>query len=211
MNARSMLASGLQMVVNNILALDPELAEGITELEGTILEVHVQGIEQRLQLHFTAIGVSVVPLDERQQHSAALPDVRISGPVFTLLRLLGSLDSASGVLPPGVSISGDLHRVQKLTRLAQRADIDWEEPLARLFGDSVAHELGRGIRGFAAWARGAGETIVSDVGEYLREERRLSPTRLEVDEFASHVDQVRDDVERLEVRINMLANRARER
>jgi ubiquinone biosynthesis accessory factor UbiJ len=206
---RSVLASGLQTVVNNVLSLDAELAEGIAELEELVLEVHVQGIDQRWHVHFSDAGVRILPVDEHD--SAPEPDVRITGPAFTLLRLLGRLDSVGGVLPPGVSISGDLQCVQKLTRLARRANIDWEEPLAKLFGDSVAHELGRGIRGFAAWARKAGETIAGDMGEYLREERRLTPTRLEVDDFAVYVDQIRDDVERLEARVDRLARRVRER
>ena len=211
MSARSVLASGLQRVVNNVLALDPELADGIAELDETVLEVHVQGIEERWQLQFSETGVNVVAANDRGQDAALDPDVRISGPAFTLLRLLGTLDSVSGTLPPDVSISGDLQCVQKLTKLAKRADIDWEEPLAKLFGDSAAHELGRGIRGFAAWAKTAGETFAGDIGEYLREERRLTPTRLEVDDFAGDVDQTRDDVERLQARLERVARRIRER
>jgi ubiquinone biosynthesis protein UbiJ len=94
--------------------------------------------------------------------------------------------------------------------LAKRANIDWEEPLSKLFGDSVAHEVGRGVRGLVSWARVASETFSSDLGEYLREERRLTPTQLEVDDFTAHVDRVRDDVERLELRIARLDRRARE-
>lgn len=210
MTAQSVAIAGLQAIVNQVLALDPELAESLAELEGTVLEAHVQGVEKRIQLHPSATGVGVVLVGSDGQRPAAVPDVTISGPPFTLLRLLGSLDSVDGVLPPDVSISGELQLVQKLTSLAKRANIDWEEPLSKLFGDSVAHEIGRGVHGFVSWARAASETFSSDVGEYLREERRLAPTRLEVDDFATHVDQVRDDVERLEVRVTRLNRRSLE-
>ena len=66
------------------------------------------------------------------------------------------------------------------------------------------------MRGLLSWARAATETFACDMGEYLREERRLTPTRFEVDDFASDVDKVRDDVERLEIRIARLGRRARE-
>jgi ubiquinone biosynthesis protein UbiJ len=207
---QSVAIAGLQAIVNQVLELDPELAEGLAELEGAVLEVHVQGVDKRFQLHPSETGVGVVLVDGDGQRSAVVPDVTISGPPFTLLRLLGSLESADGVLPPDVSVSGELQLVQELTRLAKRANIDWEEPLSKLFGDSVAHEIGRGVRGFIAWTRAASETFSSDMGEYLREERRLAPTRLEVDDFATHVDQVRDDVERLGVRIARLTSRALE-
>ena len=186
-------------------------AEGLAELAGSVLEVHVQGIEQRFQLHLSTGGVNVVIVDGNQDATAPAADVVISGPPFTLLRLLGSLESVNGVLPPGVTVSGELELVRKLTALAKRANIDWEEWLSQLFGDSVAHELGRGIRGFALWASAATETFACDVGEYLREERRLSPTRLEVEDFFHHVDRLRDDVERLEARMTRLMTRARER
>ena len=210
MTAQSVAIAGLQAIVNQVLALDPELAEGLAELEGTVLEAHVQGVDKRFQLHPSATGVGVVLVDGDGQQSAVVADVTISGPPFTLLRLLGSLESVDGVLPPDVSVSGELQLVQRLTRLAKRANIDWEEPLSKLFGDSVAHEIGRGVHGFVSWARAASETFSSDVGEYLREERRLAPTRLEVDDFATHVDQVRDDVERLEVRVTRLNRRSLE-
>ena len=209
MSAQSAVVAGLQVIVRNALDLDPELAEGIAELEGAVLEVHVRGIDKRFQLHATAAGVGIVPVEGDAAHGAPPPDVTISGPPFTLLRMLGSLDSVDGVLPADVSISGELQLVQKLTRLAKRANIDWEEPLSSLFGDSVAHELGRGIRGFAAWARDATRTLAWDMGEYLREERRLSPVRFEVDDFSAQVDEIRDDVERLEARIARFNARVR--
>lgn len=210
MTVQSVTVVGLQAIVNQVLELDPELAEGLADLEGSVLEAHVQGVDKRFQLHPSATGVGVVLVDGDGQQSAVVPDVTISGPPFTLLRLLGSLGSVDGVLPPDVSVSGELQLVQKLTRLAKRANIDWEEPLSKLFGDSVAHEIGRGVRGFVSWAHAASETFSSDMGEYLREERRLAPTRLEVDDFATHVDQIRDDVERLEVRVARLTSRALE-
>ena len=209
MTLQSMAVAGLQTTVDRVLELDPELAQGLAELEGAVFEAHVLGVDKRFQLHPSATGVGVVLVGSDGQRPAAVPDVTISGPPFTLLRLLGSMDSVDGVLPPDVSISGELQLVQKLTSLAKRANIDWEEPLSKLFGDSVAHEVGRGVRGLVSWARAASETFSSDLGEYLREERRLTPTRLEVDDFATHVDRVRDDVERLELRVARLNRRAR--
>ena len=209
MNAQPAAAAGLQSVVNRLLEMDPELADGVAELEGSVMEVRVEGFDWRFQLHARAAGIEVVSVDEDRQRIATEPDLVISGPPFTLLRLLGSLESVEGVLPPDVSISGDLHLVEKLGRLAKRVDIDWEEPISKLLGDSVTHEIGRGVRAAFSWVRTASETFAADVGEYLREERRLSPTKLEVDDFAAGVDLTRDDVERLEVRVARLAGRLR--
>jgi ubiquinone biosynthesis protein UbiJ len=209
-SAQTAAVAGLEAVVNRVLRLDPELADAVAELEGSVLEVHVQGFDRRFQLHPSRYGIGIVPVDGDDERATLEADVAISGPPFTLLSLLGSLESVDGVLPPDVSISGELWLVQKITSLAKRANIDWEEPLSKLFGDSLAHEFGRGLRGLLSWARAATETFACDMGEYLREERRLTPTSFEVDDFASDVDKVRDDVERLEIRIARLGRRARE-
>ncbi len=211
MSAPSAAVAGLESVVNRLLRLDEDLAEGVAELEGSVLEVHVEGFDWRFQLHPSSSGISVISVDRSDEGSSAVPDLVVSGPPFTLVRLFGTMESVDGVLPPDVSISGDLRLVEKLAVVAKRVDFDWEEPLTKLFGDSLSHEIGRGLRGFVSWASAAYETFSTDVGEYVREERHLSPTKLEIEDFATRVDMIRDDVERLEVRIARLADRMRER
>lgn len=210
MSTPAPVVAALERVVNRLLRLDAELAEGVAELEGSVLEVHIRGLDWCLQLRASPAGVDVVSAGAGERQVGIEPDLLISGPPFTLLRLLASLDSVDGVLPPDVSIRGDLQLVEKLGRLARRTDIDWEEPLSKLLGDSLTHEVGRGVRGLFSWARDASETVAVDLGEYLREERRLSPTQLEIDDFATHVDMTRDDIERLEVRVSRLVERMRE-
>lgn len=204
MSAKSTAAAGLESLVNRFLRLDPELVEGVAELEGKVLELHVRGIDQRFQIFPRNEGVGVVLVEHGDAQPVVEADVAVSGPPFTLLRLLGSWESLGGALPSDVSVRGDLELIQKLAGLAKRAEIDWEEWLSKLAGDSVAHEVGRGVRGIVTWARSASETFAYDIAEYLREERRLSPTRLEVEDFATDVDTTRDDVERLAIRIARL-------
>ena len=44
----------------------------------------------------------------------------------------------------------------------------------------------------------------SNIREYLQEESRGAPSRYEVDRFVEEVHALRDDVERVEARINRL-------
>jgi ubiquinone biosynthesis protein UbiJ len=44
----------------------------------------------------------------------------------------------------------------------------------------------------------------ANIREYLQEESRDAPSRYEVDRFADEVSTLRDDVDRLEARINHL-------
>lgn len=204
-------AAGLQAAVNRLVAMDADLAEGLLELDGCVLEVRIEGLDWRFQLRASGSRVAVVALDDVDSGDAAEPDLILSGPPVTLLRVIASAESIDGVLPPDVTINGRLELVEKLSRLARRAYIDWEEPLSKMFGDTLGHELARGLGAFAAWARAASETLALDVGEYLREERLLCATRLEVEDFANDIEVLRDDVERLAARIERLTDRMRER
>lgn len=203
MKPEDVAAAGLQAAVNRVIALDPELAEGLAGLDGAIVEIEVHGLGRRVQLHVTGAGVAVVAVGDPE--TAPAPDLVIRGPAFTLLRLAGSLESVDGVMPPEVTISGDLQLLQSIARIAKRAHLDWEEPLARVLGDSLAHEIGRGMRGIAAHLRAVSDTLGRDMGEYLQEESRISPTRLELEDFSAAVDRIRDDVERMEARLSRLA------
>lgn len=207
MSAPPLAAAGLETLVNRLLTLDADLAEGVAELDGCVLDVRLQGFDWGFRIVASSSRVRVAALDNAAEPDAGAPDVIVRAPPFTLLRLIASAQSIDGVLPPEVSISGDLKLVEKLSSLARRAYVDWEEPLAKVLGDSLGHEVARGLRGFASWTRTACETLVLDTGEYVREERRLTPTRIEVADFANDVEVLRDDVERLDVRVARLFGR----
>jgi ubiquinone biosynthesis protein UbiJ len=103
-----------------------------------------------------------------------------------------------------LEIEGDAALGQRLQRILGNLDLDWEEPLARLFGDPLGHELGRTARAVFAWHRQALQTFGLNTAEYLQEEARLLPVRYEVEEFLNGVDGVRADVDRLAARIRRL-------
>ena len=81
---------------------------------------------------------------------------------------------------------------------------DWEEELSRLVGDVAAHRLGSVARGLADWGLKAADTLALDAGEFLTEESRQIPTRYELEEFLDAVDTMRNDVDRLEARLDRL-------
>lgn len=207
MKAQALLAAGFQAAINRCLRLDAELEEGVAQLDGTVLEIHIEGLEHRFQVRPGRAGVVIVPIVADGRQLPATPHVTISGAPFTLVHFLVTLDSTQGVLPDGVTVSGELAVVQRLQELARRASFDWEEPLSKLVGDTLAHEIGRAANGVLGWAREAKDTLLRDVGEYLREERRVAPTRLEADDFCNLVDCLRDDVARLEKRVARLSDR----
>ena len=81
---------------------------------------------------------------------------------------------------------------------------DLEEELAAVVGDVAARRVANLARGVLALGRSATDSLATSVAEYLQEEGRDVPARVEVEEFLRDVDQLRDDVERLEARLARL-------
>jgi len=139
--------------------------------------------------------------------SDADPDVVLTGSLLSLARMAGpGNDAANGsaIRDGAIDLTGDAYTAQAFQELLRFAKPDFEEELSGIVGDAAAHRAGELARGLRDWALEARETIGSNVREYLQEESRAVPSRFEVDKFAADVDALRDDVARLEARLDRL-------
>jgi len=138
----------------------------------------------------------------------AIPDASISGTPLALLGLVAK-SPESQVRSGVVRIEGDAEAAQTFQNLLKAAHPDLEEELSRFVGDGAAYRLGSLARGALRTGQRAIATFGQNVSEYLQEESRDVPARLEVDEFTRDVDRLRDDVERAEARLALLERRSR--
>lgn len=105
-----------------------------------------------------------------------------------------------------VEVEGDAALAAALTRILGTLSWDVEEDLSRVVGDVAAHRIARGGRAFLDWQAAVAANLARSVGEYLTEERPAVASREALDAFAQAVDELRDDVERLEKRIQRLSS-----
>ena len=131
-------------------------------------------------------------------------DAEISGGPMSLLALAGS--SPEAVLQRGdVQIAGDAELAQKFRELAMLLKPDLEEELSKVIGDVPAHQIGRFTRAALNWTQRAAATTVQNAAEFFAHEKRDLVPRAEGDQFLKGVDTLREDVDRLEARLNQLA------
>jgi ubiquinone biosynthesis accessory factor UbiJ len=190
----AMLAA-IEAALNHYIALDPDGARGFEPIYGRIISIRIEGV---------GAGLTLIPGPGRVQVFGtydATPDCLIRGAPLSLLRMLTSERKESQLTSGAVRIEGDTAIAQGLSDALAGLDVDWEEQLARVLGDPIANQIGRAMRAAGDWGGRTGETLKSNLKEYLEEEARLLPTRYEVDEFLQQVDTLRDDVERLAARI----------
>lgn len=166
----------------------------------------LNGTTTSIQLRSTPL-VAYLLIDSGQVTLAAasdrLPDVAITGSLFSLLQLAGS-GNEELIRRGDLELTGDAHVAGQLQKLLALARPDAEEELSRLVGDVAAHGIGEFARGIGRWGRHAGGTLRQNLSEYLQEESRAVPSRYEIDRFRGRVELLRDDVARLEARIRRL-------
>ena len=189
-----MLLERLEAVLNRNVA-DSRRAQALArQLDGRVMSLNVEGTP--LAFYFRAEGgrLSLAP------RPATPADASLSGTPIALLALAGP--KAEGALRKGgVRIEGDAEIAQKFRDLLEQAQPDFEEELARVLGDVAARRVANAARGLFDWGRKAAGSLTGSVVEYLQEEGRDLPTRVEVDEFLEGVDRLRDDAERLEAKL----------
>jgi len=171
------------------------------KLAGTVVAVRVQN---------TALAAWFVVGEDNLELTSnfdAEPDVVISGSLLTLARMAG--ESGTSALRDGsLELTGDPHLADNFQKLLAYARPDIEEELSGVVGDAVAHRLGDFARGVGSWGRDARSTMGANIREYLQEEGRDAPSRYEVDRFTDEVSALRDNVDRLEARLNRLQGKS---
>lgn len=192
-----MLLERLESILNRNVAESRRAQTLARQLDGRVMSLTVEGTP--LAFFFRADGGRLV-ITPRHEGTA---DASLSGTPIALLALAGP--KAEGALRKGgVRIEGDAEVAQKFRELLEEAQPDFEEELAHVLGDVAARRVANVARGLFDWGRKAAGSFSGSVVEYLQEEGRDVPTRVEVDEFLEGVDRLRDDAERMEARLARL-------
>ncbi len=104
-----------------------------------------------------------------------------------------------------VEIAGNARLAQEVLHLLRHLRWDFEEDLSKVFGDAAAHAMAGAVRSIAAWQADAARRLGEGFMEYALEESRLLAPRAQFTAFGGEVARLRDELERLEKRIERLA------
>jgi len=191
----------LAAVLNRNVAQSNRASTLAEQLEGRALALVLEGTPLTL---FFKVAAGRIVIETRHEGDA---DATLSGSPLSLLSLVGpgAQDRLRG---SSVRIAGDAEVAQRFQDLLQHAQPDFEEELSRVVGDVAAHQFASLARGVLGWGRKAADSFSTNVAEYLQEEGRDVPARVEVEEFLEAIDRLREDTDRLEARLARLESRA---
>ncbi len=193
-NSQTVILDSAENIVNKVLSLDEEILASLAMLAGKVFEIDVLNTDIRIFILPSGNGITLASEHEDKA------DVVIRGRPTALLGMITAEKVGAG----DIEISGNVGLAQKFQSILKNMDVDWEEYLSHFVGDITAHNMGNFLRGMSRFAVATGKTIGLDISEYLRYEKEVLLDKSELDEFIHTVDKLRDDVERLQKRVNRL-------
>jgi len=107
-----------------------------------------------------------------------------------------------------IGIEGNADLAGTVQYLFRHLRWDIAEDLSRVFGDVIAQRMVSEGRRFAAWNREAAQKLAQNFAEYWTEEQPLLARPADVRQFLADVDQLRDDLARLDKRVETLTRKA---
>jgi len=194
------LCIAMESTLNGLLSLDEYSRENARPLTGKTIKIELTDLSLAFYLSIS-----------NRQHVMILsyaedPDVVIHATSINLAKMSTMEDANRMVLNQEVNISGDVSTVSQVQAFFSSIHIDWEEHLSRLTGDMIAHKIGNIVRDGVSWLQSSSKSLLDDVSEYVRYEAEWLPDDHENQVFISQVNQLRNDVDRLEARIKRLVH-----
>lgn len=136
--------------------------------------------------------------------AATAPQVTITLTPGLMLRVLARDETVWN----DIAVAGDTDFATVINHVWRNLRWDMEEDLARVFGDITAHRMMQTGRTLDQWRAQSFDNFTRSFAEYWTEEQPLIARAADIERFNRNVDQLRDDLARLEKRIENLLNRA---
>ncbi len=188
------ISKGILSKINSQITTRTSAKKISQELEGKILSIQIKNTSH----FFNVIMIS----NELNLHTNKENfDVQISGSLISFTNLLR--DNSSDALRDGsIGINGDVAVAQKFQKLFEMIKPDIEEELSHIVGDVMANNIVKFSKKTGDWMLNTRDILQENIKEYLQEEIKLMPSKYEFIFFSKEVSKIRDDIERLEKKIN---------
>lgn len=128
-------------------------------------------------------------------------DASVKIPFLVALRMLANDEQAS----QAVQIDGNTELVVVVTKVLRNMSWQVEEDLSNVVGDVAAYQISHFARQTAANIKTQSLNLAQMASEYWQEENPLLAKQVHIERFNQAVNTLREDVDRLEKRLDKLA------
>jgi len=200
----------LPVAINYLLAPEPWARAQLRPHAGKTAHIEVAPFSVRL----TVTDEGYCALADKVGEPATAPTLRIEIPWSALPQALATSvqnaahssarEAASAALMRQVRLEGDAEFAQVISLVANNLRWDIEDDLSKVVGDVAATKLSGAARKVGGEIRAAQSKLVGNVAEYLLEENPQLVRPRNVDALAEAIRILRDDLARLEKRVDRL-------
>ena len=198
-----LVASGIELAMNQLLELDDDSQQRLKKLSGKSLQVTIKELPWPLLFSFSEqIDVRSVMISENEfDSSPEAVDCLIELNLETLPKIKDSSQLTQLIQQKQLNLTGDIYVAQTFSALLKDLDVDWEEQLSRYTGDVVAHQTFTSMRALFDTAKSQIERGAIELGEHLTQSDSIAVKPIEMVEFSRNVTDLRSATERLSARI----------
>lgn len=197
----------INTALKKYLDSDPEIAAKLNKFDGQCMLVHLTDIDKEFLVTPIPAGVEVSALSfDDGAVEVDQPEITttIHSNIVSLARMGLGAEYQSMLYSGALKIEGDVELANQLRSIFMQVDIDWEEIASKYVGDAVAYQVGLFVNRFKNYKKRSLGNFRLDVSEYLQEESRILPTKVELERFMNGVDNLDANVQRLEARFQRL-------
>ena len=194
--------AAVEGAINRALELAPAASNGLSALAGEVFALHCTAPQVDIFLQPTTGGaIRLIGIYDGPVTTS------VRGQASDFAELATATDPAATLINGALELEGDSAPLLELQRVLAQLDLDWEAPLVSTLGDVAGHQVAEIMRGAFSWGRDAGSSLLRQLDEFIHEEARLSPPRLELEDFYRDVQELGLRVERLQSRTERLRRR----
>jgi ubiquinone biosynthesis protein UbiJ len=183
--------------INQILRTDPEIVKHLAPLEGKLLAFEIT----ELPCFFLWVNRGEAQLLWETNNC---PDGTICASLFGKVQEKDQGNNHFSHHNLTYQVLGDPETARAVRIFLSEFEPDWEERLAGLMGDTMAHKAGQSVRAAAGWTRNARRSAMKNFSEYLQEERQALAARSRVERHLNEVARLQHGVDALEKRLASL-------
>ncbi|WP_026376447.1 ubiquinone biosynthesis accessory factor UbiJ [Aestuariibacter salexigens] len=208
MPAAQLACAAIEAVLNALISFDRSATSRGKALQSKRVGVTLAESPWPLAFQFDADAPLTVRVHERVDDDSTPVDCEISLSISTLSEL-SDASQITGLIKQGrLNVDGDIQVAQAFSQLLGELDIDWEEQLASRTNDVFAHQLFSSVKSAANGFSRVATSLHNTVRNAVLEEKPIAAHPIAIAHFSDQVDALRQDTDRLMVRLEQLENSA---
>ena len=193
--------AALEAAANRALALSEQGTAVLEPLAGSVFACHCTTPELDFYLHLETDGVRLTGVYE------GAVTARITGSASDFSELATSEDAAATLINGNLTLEGNSAPLIEFQHILAALNIDWEAPLVSSLGDVAGHQIAEILKRVFSWGRQASSGLARQVEEFIHEEARLSPPKLEMEDFYRDIADLVMRVDRLQSRVERISRK----